>query len=147
MGGRELGGGQPGREMRYVARITGEEVQEGEPGWRKGAGPTEEEEEEERRQRRGGLRQKMNYNKKVLALHVVCLSVCLSADAGKKRQHVIHRRRYFQTELRLCSLACARLIMQITAVRQNITAAISQSGFRCYTNSSAFVSVSLTTPK
>lgn len=145
MGGRELGGGQPGRERRYVARITGEEVQEGEPGWRKGAGPTEE--EEERRRRRGGLRQKMNYNEKVLALHVVCLSVCLSADAGKKRERVIHRRRYFQTELRLCSLACARLIMQITAVRQNITAAISQSGFRRYTNVSAFVSVSLTTPK
>lgn len=118
-------------------------MQEGEPGWRKGAGPTEE--EEQRRRRGGGLRQKMNYNEKVLALHVVCLSVCLLTP--EKRERVIHRRRYFQTELRLCSLACARLIMQITAVRQNITAAISQSGFRRYTNVSAFVSVSLTTPK
>lgn len=67
-----MGRGQPGRERRYVARITGEEAQGGEPGWRKGAGLTEE--EEERRRRRGGLRQKMNYNEKVLALHVVCLS-------------------------------------------------------------------------
>lgn len=72
-GGYGVGRGHPGRERRYVARITGEEVQEGEPGWWKGAGPTE---EEQRRRRRGGLRQKMNYNEKVLALHVVCLSVC-----------------------------------------------------------------------
>lgn len=37
--------------------------------------------------------------------------------------------------------------MQISAVRQNITAAISQSGFRRYMSISAFVSVSLATPK
>lgn len=56
-------------------------MQEGEPGWRKGAGLTEE--EEERRRRRGGLRQKMNYNEK--GPGPACgLSVCLSADAGKK---------------------------------------------------------------
>lgn len=93
---------------------------------------------------RGGLLEKMDYNKKVLALHVVCL-VCLSADTN--REPMIHRRYYCQTELRLCSLAYASLIMQIRAVRQNITAAVSQSGFRRYINVSAFVSVSLATLK
>lgn len=90
---------------------------------------------------RGGLSEKMDYNKKVLALHVVCLS------ADTNREPMIHRRYYCQTELRLCSLAYASLIMQIRAVRQNITAAVSQSGFRRYINVSAFVSVSLATLK
>lgn len=73
------------------------------------------------------------------------LSVCLSADAN--REPMIHRHCYCQTELRLCSLAYASLIMQIRSVRQNITAAVSQSGFGCYMNLCAFVSVSLTTLK
>lgn len=86
---------------------------------------------------KGRIAAKMNYVRKVSG--PVCgLSVW---------EPVIHRPHYFQTELRLCSLACASLIMQIWAVRQNITAAISQSGFRRYTNISAFVSVSLATPK
>lgn len=69
-------------------------------------------------------RKKMKYNKKVLALRVVCLS------PDTNREPMIHRHYYCQTELRLCSLAYASLIMQIRSVRQNITPAVSQSGFR-----------------
>lgn len=131
----ERGGGGGG--CRYRARITGEEVEKGEPGWKKGAGLTEE----------GGgasckravLRQKWMTRK---GFGPRMWSVYLSVWVP-----VIHRLHYFQTELRLCSLACASLIMQIWAVRQNITAAISQSRFRRYTNISAFVSVSLATLK
>lgn len=68
-------------------------------------------------------RKKMKYNRKVLALRV-----CLSPDTN--REPMIHRHYYCQTELRLCSLAYASLIMQIRSVRQNITPAVSQSGFR-----------------
>lgn len=77
---------------------------------------------------KGVDRKKMNYNKKVLALRVVCLSVCLSADTI--REPMIYRHYYCQTELRLCSLAYASLIMQMRCVRQNITPAVSSSGFR-----------------
>lgn len=73
------------------------------------------------------------------------LSVCLSADTN--REPMIHHRYYCQTELRLCSLPNASLIMQIKSVRQNITAAVSQSGFRRYMNVCTFVSVSLMTLK
>lgn len=73
------------------------------------------------------------------------LSVCLSADTN--REPMIHRRYYCQTELRLCSLAYASLIMQIRSVRQNITAAVSQSGFWRHMNVRAFVSVSFATLK
>lgn len=40
---------------------------------------------------------------------------------------MIYRRRRCQTELKLCSLAYASLIMQIAAVRRNMAAAVSQS--------------------
>lgn len=93
----------------------------------------------------GRVGEKMNYNKKVLALHVVFLSVCLSADTN--REPMIHRRYYCQTELRLCSLAYASLIMQIRSVRQNITAAVSQSGLRRHMNGCAFVTAHLETLK
>ena len=73
------------------------------------------------------------------------LSVCLSAATD--REPVIHHGDDCQTELRLCSLAYASLIMQIRSVRQNITAAVSQSGFRRYMNVCAFVSVTSMTPK
>lgn len=128
-----------------MAGITGVEVEEGghdkEGRWRKEAWLTEDEEEciwEGRIVGKDGLQQK--------GPGPACgLSVCLSADTN--REPMIHRRYYCQTELRLCSLAYASLIMQIRAVRQNITAAVSQSGFRRYINVSAFVSVSLATLK
>lgn len=84
--------------------------------------------------------EKMNFNKRAVALQAVCLSV-------SGRQPLIHCHRYRQTALRPCSLAYASLIMQIGSVRQTIAAAVSQSASQRCMMLCAFVSVSLTTLK